>query len=247
MAPDEVTLPRRTPTARWFAAIPVTLGLAVGSLLLFAWLSEAVLAESILRSDENIRTWIHQYASPDLTAALRVITNFGDWQVILTGSVLLLLVFWYLRNFDFMRLVAITMTGAGILDGSLKTVFHRARPDPFFIAKPDTYSFPSGHALVSLCFYGLLAGIVSLQWKKRWQRALTWTLAACIVGIIGFSRIYLGVHWPSDVLAGYAAALMWMGAVRFVAFKLHERQVALGEVEAAEPDAAVEPTLPTNK
>jgi undecaprenyl-diphosphatase len=226
MAVDEVTIPQRSANPRWLAIIPVSLGLAVGSLLLFAWLAEVVLSESVVRSDEKIRAFVHQFASPFLTHAMRFVTNFGDWQIVLFGTVLLLLVLLYFRAYNYMKLVAVTMTGGGILDGVLKDTFHRARPDAFFIPRPMTYSFPSGHALISLCFYGLLAGIISLQWRKRWQRVLTWALAACAIGTIGFSRIYLGVHWPSDVLAGYLAALMWMGAVRFVAVKLAERQPA---------------------
>jgi len=224
MAVDEVTLPQQSPNARWFAVIPVSLGIAVGSLLLFAWLAEVVLSESVVRSDENIRAFVHQFASPTLTHAMQFITNFGDWQIILCGTLILLSVLAYLRAFAYMKLVAITMTGGGILDGVLKDSFHRQRPDAFFVHQPTTYSFPSGHALISLCFYTLLAGIISLQWKQWWQRMLTWILATCTIATIGFSRIYLGVHWPSDVLAGYAAALMWMGAVRFVALKLYERQ-----------------------
>jgi membrane-associated phospholipid phosphatase len=222
--------------------IPVSLGLAVGSLLLFAWLADVVLSESVVRSDENIRACIHQFASPTLTRAMRFVTNFGDWQIVLFGTVVLLLLLLYFRAFNYMKMVAVTMTGGGILDGVLKDTFHRARPDAFFIARPTTYSFPSGHALISLCFYGLLAGIISLQWRKRWQRVLTWVLAACAIGTIGFSRIYLGVHWPSDVLAGYLAALMWMGAVRFVAVKLDERRAA--PVETSPPDEVPTPEDP---
>lgn len=223
--------------------IPVSLGLAVGSLLLFAWLAEVVLSESVVRSDENIRAYIHQFASPTLTRAMRFVTNFGDWQIVLFGTVVLLLILLYLRAFNYMKIVAVTMTGGGILDGVLKDAFHRTRPEAFFIPRPTTYSFPSGHALISLCFYGLLAGIISLQWRKRWQRVLTWVLAACAIGTIGFSRIYLGVHWPSDVLAGYLAALMWMGAVRFVAVKLDERQAA--PVELSPPNEVPTPEDPT--
>lgn len=226
MAVNEGTAPQRSPNPRWLAMIPVSLGLAVGSLLLFAWLAEVVLSESVVRSDENIRAFIHQFASPNLTRAMRLITNFGDWQIVLFGTVILLLILLYFRAFNYMKIVAVTMTGGGILDGVLKDTFHRTRPEAFFIPRPTTYSFPSGHALISLCFYGLLAGIISLQWGKRWQRILTWALAVLAIGTIGFSRIYLGVHWPSDVLAGYLAALMWMGAVRFVAVKLDERGAA---------------------
>jgi undecaprenyl-diphosphatase len=59
--------------------------------------------------------------------------------------------------------------------------------------------------------------MLSLRLRMRWQRAVVWIAAAGLIGLIGFSRVYLGVHWPSDVLAGYAAAIVWMGAVRVMA------------------------------
>jgi undecaprenyl-diphosphatase len=208
----------------WAAVIPVSLGLASVSLLLFSWLAEEVVKQGTDRVDGSIRFLIHKQASPLLTASMLFVTDLGNWPVILLGTLALLFIFWYRRDGDHIRLLLVTMLGAGILDGVLKLAFHRPRPDPFFAAKPSTYSFPSGHALISLCFYCLIAGMLSLQLHKHWQRAVVWCAAGLIVGLIGLSRIYLGVHWPSDVLAGYAAALIWMGAVRVLARKMEERR-----------------------
>lgn len=219
MVRDEASGGLELSNGRWLAVIPVSLGLAVASLLFFAWLAEEVLAQRIQFFDDSVRAAIHQHASAPLTAAMRFVTDVGDWQVILSACVLLLLFLWYRGAWDYLRMVAVTMTGAGILDGVLKLVFHRPRPDPFFAPKPDTYSFPSGHALVSLCFYGLLTGMIAFHAQKRWQKWMVWILGAILIASIGFSRIYLGVHWPSDVLAGYAAAVVWMGAVRLLARK----------------------------
>jgi undecaprenyl-diphosphatase len=223
MARDEVGGSSSPANGRWLTAIPVSLGLAVVSLLFFAWLSEEMLEQGTQHFDERVRLVLHQLASPALTWAMRIITNLGDWRLVLSGTLLLLFIFWYRGARAYLRLLLVTMIGAGILDGVLKLAFHRPRPTPFFAAKPDTYSFPSGHALISLCFYGLIAGMLSLRWQKHWQRTAIWTTAVLIVGLIGFSRIYLGVHWPSDVIAGYAAALMWMGAVRLLAKRSGER------------------------
>jgi undecaprenyl-diphosphatase len=60
--------------------------------------------------------------------------------------------------------------------------------------------------------------------SAKWQRILTWTAAVLLIAMIGLSRVYLGVHWPSDVIAGYAAALIWMGAVRVLALRLEGRK-----------------------
>jgi undecaprenyl-diphosphatase len=201
----------------WAAVIPVSLGLAISSLVFFAWLAEQMLKQGTARFDAAIRFAVHQHASASLTHAMSLFTELGNWQVIMAGTICLLLICWYCQERGLLALVLVTMAGAGILDGTLKLVFHRARPDPFIGSKPSTYSFPSGHALVSLCFYVLIAGILSLRADRRWKRVLIWTAASLLIGLIGLSRIYLGVHWPSDVVAGYAAGLIWMGAVRELA------------------------------
>ena len=217
--------PLRSPHTRWLAVVPVTLTIAIASLLLFAWLAQEMLASRIQQFDITVRSNIHQHATTLLTTSMGILTNLGDWPVIMFGTISLLVLFWYRGARDYTQLTLITMTGAGILDGTLKLAFHRLRPDPFFGTRPNTYSFPSGHALISLCFYGLIAGMLSWRLEKAWQRVAVWTVAVLLIALIGFSRIYLGVHWPSDVLAGYAAALMWMGAIRQVAHRLEKRHL----------------------
>jgi len=215
----------RSPHSRWLAAVPVTLTIAIAALLLFAWLAQGMLSTSIQQFDITVRSNIHRYATSWLTDGMGLLTNLGDWPVVMFGTIGLLLFFWHRGARDYIRLVLITMSGAGILDGTLKLAFHRVRPDPFFGTKPNTYSFPSGHALISLCFYGLIAGMLSLRLGKNWQRGVVWTVAILLIAGIGFSRIYLGVHWPSDVLAGYSAALIWMGAIRQLAQHLEKRHL----------------------
>ena len=209
---------------RWTAVIPVSLGLSIASLVLFSWLADEVLRKHTDRFDDTVRSVVHDYASPGLTTLMRVVTNLGDWQVVMTATLCLFAYLWYRRDHTHILVALVTMTGAGILDASLKLAFHRTRPDPFFAPKPSTYSFPSGHALISLCFYGLVAGTLAHDMPAKWQRVLTWSLAALLVAMIGLSRVYLGVHWPSDVIAGYAAALIWMGAVRVLAVRLEGRR-----------------------
>lgn len=217
---------------------PVSLALSAVSLLLFCWLAEQVIAQRTQPFDPAVRGFLHGHASPFLTATFRLITNLGDWPVVMSGSIALLLLYWFRGWLDCLRLLLFTLVGAGILDGALKFAFHRERPDPFFIAKPTSYSFPSGHSLISLCLYGLIAGISASRLHKRWQRAAVWTTASLLIGAIGLSRIYLGVHWPSDVLAGYAAAILWMSAVRLLAQNVPE---VPRQEEAAE--AAIEESI----
>jgi undecaprenyl-diphosphatase len=198
--------------------LPLSLFAAVLALLLFAWVADSVLDQKTQSFDLQIRAAVHQHASPQLTVAMRAITWLGSWQVLLPTVCCLLAIF-ILRGMSREgRLLLLTIVGAEVLDTVLKLSFRRVRPAPFFGIPPlDTYSFPSGHALVSFCFYGLIAGLITTRARRKWLRAIIWLVAFVIVGLIGFSRIYLGVHYPSDVIAGYIAAIFWMGALKAVA------------------------------
>jgi undecaprenyl-diphosphatase len=109
------------------------------------------------------------------------------------------------------------MAGAVALENGLKYAFHRARPEPFFAMAPETYSFPSGHALFSTCFYGALAGLLAANVKGASLRAAIWVAAGMLVLAIGLSRVYLGVHYPTDVIGGYLVAISLVCFVRGLA------------------------------
>ena len=118
--------------------------------------------------------------------------------------------------------LVVTLAGALVLDLILKFAFHRPRPIPFIGPIPRTYSFPSGHSLFSFCFYGVLAGLLAGRVRSMPARVLIWLVAALLVLAIGLSRIYLGVHYPSDVIAGYLAGTIW--AASMVALDRWRRQ-----------------------
>jgi undecaprenyl-diphosphatase len=108
-----------------------------------------------------------------------------------------------------------TMVGAIILENALKFAFHRHRPEPFFDVGPETYSFPSGHALFSLCFYYTLADLLSERSRGRFGRAALWTGTAVLIAAIGLSRVYLGLHYPSDIAGGYLAGAFLLAVIAF--------------------------------
>ena len=129
---------------------------------------------------------------------------------ILAAAVILFIVKKWYRGLGWL---AVTMVGATVLDLALKYGFHRTRPVPFFGALPHTYSFPSGHALYSFCFYGVMAGLINARVRSHWLRIAVWSIAVAMVASIGLSRIYLGVHYPSDVVAGYLAGAIWVSTM----------------------------------
>lgn len=200
------------PTPLFEAAIVASMAVAVLSLFLFAWLGREILEGDTFRFDAAIRAWVHQFASSRMTWAMTAISLLG-YNVLIAEMVIAFVVFARLRWRRAAVWLAVAMTGSLLLDLTLKYAYHRARPTAYFGVAPASYSFPSGHALCSLCFYGVMAGLLSARLKSRpWQIAV-WVAAALLVIAIGLSRIYLGVHYPSDVLAGYLAATVWVGTV----------------------------------
>ena len=190
----------------------ISLGVAVLSLFLFAWIAESVSHEQPMAFDLAVRTRIHNYASPGLTRVM-IAFSFVGGDGLIVAALVALIVFLRFRWLRAALWLVVTILGALVLDLSLKYAFHRPRPVPFFVAVPHTYSFPSGHSLFSFCFYGVLAGLLAGRTRSRVGRVLTWTVAALLVAAIGLSRIYLGVHYPSDVIAGYLTATLWVSTL----------------------------------
>ena len=188
---------------------------ACTALIFFGWLSSTVLAGESMRFDTAVRDAIHAWASTPLTYAMRGVTQLGSAPVLVALGILVVVGLAIQRRRRAALLFIAACLGAEALSDILKLVFRRPRPEAFFgFAEPATYSFPSGHSVMSACFYGVVAAILTTRMESRATKIAIWTGAALLAMAIGFSRVYLGVHYPSDVLAGYAAAAIWVGAVR---------------------------------
>jgi len=215
------------PAALITGAALVSLAIAVFAMLLFSWIATEVREGETARFDLSVRMWIHQFFSPALTRKMVLVSEFGA-KILIIGFLTALIAFSILRWSRAAVWLIITMAGALVLDLSLKYGFHRARPAPFYGLPPHTYSFPSGHALFSFCFYGVLAGLINDRVRSLALRIVIWIAAALLILAIGFSRIYLGVHYPSDVIAGYLAAALWVSAMIFLdRLRIYRRGVRL--------------------
>jgi undecaprenyl-diphosphatase len=192
------------------------------ALILFVWLAREVTRGDAMRLDTPIREAVHARSSPPLTAMMRGVSLIGSEVVLVPIGVILV---WRLVAAKRRRaavVFGVAALGAEALDQIMKLLFYRPRPEPFFgLASPITHSFPSGHAMVSCCFFGVLAMILAAREPSRARRISIFAAAAILVALMGFSRVYLGFHYPTDVLAGYAAAVVWLAVVRAVlmAFK----------------------------
>jgi undecaprenyl-diphosphatase len=198
-----------TPTLLMEATVLLSLALAVLSLFLFSWIANEMREGDTARFDQTVRSWVHQFASPGMTRAMTAISMLG-YNLLIVELVFAIAVFLALRWRHAAGWLAVSVAGGLALDVALKYAFHRSRPPAYFGVAPDSYSFPSGHAVCSFCFYVVLAGLIAARTRSVLLRVAVGIAAAVIVIAIGLSRIYLGVHYPSDVIAGYLAASAWV-------------------------------------
>ena len=149
-------------------------------------------------------------------------TYLGDWRVIFgLGAVAVLILGLLRKKREIIFFVAILISGA-IIKEFIKLLVKRPRPDASFALIPeDGYAFPSGHALMSVIFYGTLCYFIYRACKNKRQKIILLIAAAILVFLIGFSRIYLGVHRPSDVIAGW---LIGFSILTFFYYRLKNRQ-----------------------
>ncbi|MGE0405953.1 MAG: phosphatase PAP2 family protein [Candidatus Korobacteraceae bacterium] len=191
-------------------AVPAALLLAILALGVFAWLAAGVASGESWQLDSSLRAFAYHNSSPTLTIALRGISALGT-SVVLSVFCVLLVVFFLRKQWPRAAIwLGLAMAGAFTLTYLLKNFFERPRPLAFYVANPETYSFPSGHAVNAFCFYFVAAGLLGSRLHHRGARLALWAFAAVLVALIGWSRVYLGVHYPSDVLAGYAVAAIWV-------------------------------------
>src|SRR5215210_6843893 len=200
-----------------YLGLHLTLGLAfaAGFLWVFGGLAEDVLTnDPLVRYDRAIAAYLHSLATPPLTTFFLIVTAFGSIEAVALIGVLVAAFLAWKRRWLLLGTWLAAVGGSVVLNHLLKGLF--ARPRPFFehpLLIETSYSFPSGHAMESLVVYGMLAYFAVLALRAWRARTAVVFGAALLVLLIGFSRMYLGVHYFSDVVAGYAAGGIWLSAL----------------------------------
>lgn len=198
---------------RW-PALYLLFALFVSSMMLalFSELAWKTLFRHSLDFLDNIVIFlIRYYANSRLDKVMIWLTDVGSAYIYGVLAVMVLAILALRKRWNEFGALLLSLAGAGFLNFLLKNLFERARPDMFRVISESGYSFPSGHAMVSLCFYGMLAIIISRYISSLAGRLLLLIFTFVLVILIGISRIYLGVHYPTDVLAGYTAGATWLG------------------------------------
>lgn len=202
--------PKKAAGARSAAGLPMV---AVGAVAAFAGIAGAVVGGETRAFDVAALSWIGADLPDRLEGPMRAVTALGYYAVVVPLMVVAAGAF-YLKGSGLSAALLVASTGGGIaLTTALKAAFVRDRPEVFDSGYEATsHAFPSGHAAVAVAFYGVLAVLVAsrLRGIRRWAVAVAGTL---LVLLLGFSRLYLGVHYPTDVAAGYLLAVLWSGAV----------------------------------
>lgn len=190
------------------------------SLALFVIIALLVVSGWTQSFDPSVLLWINQHANPSFDALFLFLTELGGKIVIATVTFLLTLYFVMKRNFYKAAFVVASVAGVSLLNTLLKTVFDRPRPDLWeWLITETSFSFPSGHSVASAA---LALTIVVLVWRTKW-RWMAMSVGALYVASVGLSRMYLGVHYVSDVIGGWTLAIAWVSLVACVLYILAKR------------------------
>jgi len=216
-----------------FYGLPLTLLslTLVYVLSLFGGIIEDIInSDIIVSADIRVANLLAVFRSAELTTIFSWITLLGKWQSISIFATATILVLWFWEKRSYIIPLLLSMVGSEVFTSIGKVVFHRARPDVAIYAE-NTFSFPSGHATIAIAFYGFLAYYL-IRNSKKWKYKINIFFAGFMtILLIGFSRLYLGVHYVSDVWGGYLAGAIWL----IVAISLSEYLLSKKQKEEIAP------------
>lgn len=193
------------------AFLLVGLAIIAGAVALFAAIATLMSTGATQRIDDAVLLWLNSHATPTLDVVALELTSLGStsvvWMIVLISSAF----FWATRHHYSVLLLWVAMVGGSILNLQIKSEFGRPRPQlfPWGTEQVGHSSFPSGHAMTAVVLYATLAYLIGRLEPTRLQRRLTLVITLTVILLIGVSRLYLGVHYPSDVLAGFVVGIAW--------------------------------------
>ncbi|MFZ6720452.1 phosphatase PAP2 family protein [Undibacterium sp. Ji49W] len=189
---------------------PTLIALFIGILLpfyIFSALASEVAEHEVFAFDQPLLMFFHAHANTQLDSIMLFFTHIGSAPWVVPFELVLFAWFVYKRLRMDALFAFLSLTGAAALNVLAKNFFARSRPDFWISLQPETtFSFPSGHSMNAMALAALL---IILGWKSK-ARWLITAISACFVLMVSVSRLYLGVHYPSDVMAAWAAALTWV-------------------------------------
>lgn len=200
-----------------YLGLHLTVGLVVSvvALWLFGGVTEDVIHhDPLTQFDVTLLEWLHAHSTATGTKVFVAISSLASPLVMTVLGVLIAIILALRRSWLLLAGWAAAFVGAGVLDTLLKHIIQRSRPVyASALLRDHSFSFPSGHAMASLVAYGMVGYLLVTLCAIRWQARLAIVLAVGVLVLaIGVSRLYLGVHYFSDVVGGYAAGVLWLSA-----------------------------------
>lgn len=191
--------------------VVMTFVLVVVPLIIFFEIADEIREKEPIGFDGAIQQGVHSLSSSAVDSVLTIITQFGGVLAIIIGAAALVVYLLYTHRQRMATIVLFGVGGAALINTVLKLIFERTRPDLWeHLVVEYSYSFPSGHAMASSA---LAFSVMAILWSTKW-RWYAVAFGALYIVIIGFSRIYLGVHYPSDVIAGWCISAVWVVIVK---------------------------------
>lgn len=181
--------------------------------ILFGVIAIFIQDNKINQFDHTVIRYVQGMEAPWLTQIMKTFTWLGEgWRVVTITLVVMAFLYFKLNHRRELLFLVWICGGSALLNTLLKAIFHRARPTIHRIIEETGYSFPSGHSMAAFSLYGALAYLLWKHAPTVLSRILLLIVSAFFILSIGVSRIYLGVHYPSDVLGGYLASGVWLTA-----------------------------------
>lgn len=177
-------------------------------IILFLAFAEDVFTKEIMQGDVIGYKFVSNYIISDkLTPIIKIVTNFGGAIILGLITILILIL---IKNKKMGLSVLINLCSVTVLNLVLKSILQRPRPNEYRIINETGYSFPSGHSMISMAFYGFIIYLIYKNIKNKYLKWISIILLSILILMIGFSRIYLGVHYVSDVLAGFLFSISYL-------------------------------------
>lgn len=189
----------------------VCLLIIVGCLLIVGKLGQEISAQKLAGFDSWLIEKVQSAITPGLTAVMLFFTFLAStWSLVTLAVISAALMLWQHKRWEALFLL-IALGGGTLFNLLLKWIFQRERPTIHRLVEETGYSFPSGHSMAAFIFFGMLAMLLFLFVVSRVTKTVIVVCTVLLILLVGLSRIYLGVHYPSDVLAGFAAGGAWLG------------------------------------
>lgn len=179
------------------------------SILIISFILLLVLVEleKTINIDTKFYNFIMKIKSDELTNIVKIITNLGDTFIIITGIIICFLLF---RKKVYPILITSNILGVVLINQTLKHLIMRPRPDFLHLVEETGFSFPSGHSMAAFGFYGYFIYLINISNLNKKIKVILTSILSIIILLIGLSRVYLGVHYISDVVAGFIMSFIYL-------------------------------------